>query len=51
MDPTLNVAKQFPDTIFMHASGFKTHDNMGNYFTNAPSSISSGNGRWHDDQD
>ncbi len=32
MDPTLNVAKQFPDTIFMHASGFKTHDNMGNYF-------------------
>ena len=23
MDPTLNVAKQFPDTIFMHASGFR----------------------------
>jgi len=32
MDPTLEVAKQFPDVIFMHCSGFKTADNMGNYF-------------------
>jgi len=32
MDPTLEVAKQFPDTIFLHCSGFKTADNMGNYF-------------------
>lgn len=32
MDPTLKVAQQFPKTTFMHASGFKTHDNMGNYF-------------------
>lgn len=32
MDPTERVAKQFPDTVFMHCSGFKTADNMGNYF-------------------
>ena len=32
MDPMLKVAKQFPKTIFMHCSGFKTADNMGNYF-------------------
>ncbi len=32
MDPMLKVAKQFPDTIFMHCSGFKQADNMGNYF-------------------
>jgi len=32
MDPMLKVAKQFPQTIFMHCSGFKTADNMGNYF-------------------
>ena len=32
MDPMLKVAKQFPDGSFMHCSGFKTADNMGNYF-------------------
>lgn len=32
MDPMLKVAKQFPETIFMHCSGFKMADNMGNYF-------------------
>ena len=32
MDPMLKVAKQFPDATFMHCSGFKTADNMGNYF-------------------
>ena len=32
MDPMLKVAKQFPETTFMHCSGFKTADNMGNYF-------------------
>ncbi len=32
MDSMLKVAKQFPDAIFMHCSGFKTADNMGNYF-------------------
>jgi basic membrane protein A len=32
MDPTLRVAKQFPDVKFMHCSGYKTHDNMSNYF-------------------
>jgi len=32
MDPMLKVAKQFPDASFMHCSGFKTADNMGNYF-------------------
>ncbi len=32
MDPTIKVAKQFPDTIFMHCSGFKTAENVGNYF-------------------
>lgn len=32
MDPMLKVAKQFPKTTFMHCSGFKMADNMGNYF-------------------
>lgn len=32
MDPMLKVAKQFPKTVFMHCSGFKTAENMGNYF-------------------
>ena len=32
MDPMLKVAKQFPKTVFMHCSGFKMAENMGNYF-------------------
>jgi basic membrane protein A and related proteins len=32
MDPMLKVAGQFPNTVFMHCSGFKTAANMGNYF-------------------
>lgn len=32
MDPMLNVAKDFPDIVFEHCSGFKTASNMGNYF-------------------
>lgn len=32
MDPTLNVAKKNPNLTFMHASGFKSDKNMGNYF-------------------
>ncbi len=32
MDPMLKVAKQFPEVTFLHCSGFKKHDNMGNYF-------------------
>ena len=32
MDPTLNVAKKFPNIVFMHCSGFKTLPNVGTYF-------------------
>ncbi|GAB7022441.1 BMP family ABC transporter substrate-binding protein [Salidesulfovibrio brasiliensis] len=32
MDPMKRVAKEFPDTAFMHCSGFKTAENMSNYF-------------------
>jgi basic membrane protein A len=32
MDPMLAAADNFPDVAFMHASGFKTGPNMGNYF-------------------
>ena len=32
MDPMLAAAANFPNVIFMHASGSKTADNMGNYF-------------------
>jgi basic membrane protein A len=32
MDSTLKVAKEYPKTRFMHCSGFKTADNMNNYF-------------------
>jgi basic membrane protein A len=32
MDPMLAAGENFPDTVFMHATGFKTSDNMGNYF-------------------
>ena len=32
MDPMLAAAEAFPDVVFEHATGFKTSDNMGNYF-------------------
>lgn len=32
MDPMLKVAKQFPNVAFLHCSGFKMAENMGNYF-------------------
>ncbi|ACT01959.1 BMP family ABC transporter substrate-binding protein [Paenibacillus sp. JDR-2] len=32
MDPTLNVAKKFPNVKFMHTAGYKTADNMSTYF-------------------
>lgn len=31
MNPTIKVAKQFPDVIFEHATGYKKADNVGNY--------------------
>ncbi|MDQ3662259.1 MAG: BMP family ABC transporter substrate-binding protein [Actinomycetota bacterium] len=32
MDPTLEVAKKYPDVLFEHCSGFKAAENMANYF-------------------
>lgn len=32
MDQMLAAAKKYPDTVFMHATGFKTAKNMGTYF-------------------
>ncbi|WP_300669732.1 BMP family ABC transporter substrate-binding protein [Desulfoluna sp.] len=32
MNPMLKVAKKFPNTVFMHCSGYETSKNMGNYF-------------------
>lgn len=32
MDATLAVAEKNPDVVFMHCSGIKTAENMGNYF-------------------
>ena len=32
MYPTLEVAKKYPDIYFEHCSGFKTAENMSNYF-------------------
>lgn len=32
MDPTEEVAKEHPEVKFMHCSGFKTVENMSNYF-------------------
>lgn len=32
MDPTLAVAKEFPNTTFLHCSGFKTAPNVSTYF-------------------
>ncbi len=32
MDPTITVAEDFPDTVFIHISGFKTADNVGTGF-------------------
>ena len=31
MDPMMNVAKEFPNTKFEHATGYKTAPNMANY--------------------
>ncbi len=32
MDPTLEVAKRYPDVVFMHCSGYKQSKNVGSYF-------------------
>ncbi len=32
MDPVIKVAKNFPQTTFMHCSGFKRAENVGTYF-------------------
>lgn len=32
MDATLAVAKRYKDVVFMHCSGYKTAENVGNYF-------------------
>ena len=32
MDPTINVAKKYPDITFLHCSGYKTAPNVGTYF-------------------
>ena len=32
MEPTLNVAKDFPETVFVHISGYKTAENVGTGF-------------------
>ncbi|HQY31367.1 MAG TPA: BMP family ABC transporter substrate-binding protein, partial [Thermomicrobiales bacterium] len=32
MDATINVAKDFPDTVFIHISGYKLADNVGTAF-------------------
>lgn len=32
MDPMLEVAGEYPDVCFEHATGYKTADNMGTYF-------------------
>ena len=31
MDPTINVAQKYPDVVFLHATGYKTADNVGTY--------------------
>jgi basic membrane protein A and related proteins len=31
MDPTINVAKKFPKTVFMHCTGYKRDKNVGTY--------------------
>jgi basic membrane protein A and related proteins len=31
MDPTINVASKYPDVVFLHATGYKTADNVGTY--------------------
>lgn len=32
MDDVMEIAKNYPDTIFMHCSGYKTAENVGTYF-------------------
>jgi simple sugar transport system substrate-binding protein len=32
MDPTFEKASEYPETIFMHCSGYKRAENMGTYF-------------------
>ncbi len=32
MDATAKAAEKYPDTLFMHCSGFKRSDNLGTYF-------------------
>lgn len=32
MNPTINVAKKYPDVTFLHCSGYETAENVGAYF-------------------
>jgi len=32
MDPTIKVAKKYPNVVFLHCSGYKTAENVGTYF-------------------
>jgi len=32
MNPTIQVAAEYPDTVFEHCSGYKTAENVGTYF-------------------
>jgi basic membrane protein A len=32
LEPTLEMAKKYPEIVFMHCSGYKTNPNMGTYF-------------------
>lgn len=32
MDPTIRVAKKYPEVVFLHCSGYKTDKNVGTYF-------------------
>src|SRR5919107_1685681 len=32
MDATINVAKDFPETVFVHIAGYKTAENVGTAF-------------------
>ena len=31
MDPTIKVAQKYPDVVFLHATGYKTAENVGTY--------------------
>ena len=50
MDPTIKVAKEFPDKHFVHVTGYKRSDNVATSILVSRGKVYSRCGCWFDDK-